>query len=74
MGYGDYWKGEQICTHLKYVDLCPKFVSLEHRKLFHQEFETSAVQLHRPRQLKASRSMLLQLLEKPFGFVDHFRQ
>ncbi|KAJ7897649.1 cytochrome P450 [Mycena olivaceomarginata] len=58
MRYGPRWKGAW-CT--------------QHRKVLMQQFQPSAVLLHRPVELEATRVLLQRFLDSPAKYEKHFR-
>ena len=46
----------------------------ERRKIFHQEFNTTAAAKHRPAELSGARDLLGRLLDTPNDFMNHLRQ
>ncbi|KAF8641794.1 hypothetical protein AX16_009776 [Volvariella volvacea WC 439] len=45
----------------------------KHRKLFHQEFHPAAIVRYQPHEIKATKDMLVRLLDDPDDFLEHFR-
>ncbi|KAJ7826064.1 cytochrome P450 [Mycena olivaceomarginata] len=57
--------------HLAFMRYGPRWK--EHRKVLMQQFQPSAVLLHRPVELEAAHALLQRLLDSPAKYEKHFR-
>ncbi|KAJ7358599.1 cytochrome P450 [Mycena albidolilacea] len=71
MRYGPRWKGE--CSRHYLSSRSSTTIFPEHRKVLMQQFQPSAVLLHRPVELEAARALLQRLLDSPAKYEKHFR-
>ena len=46
----------------------------EHRRVFHQTFNTNAVKIFEPRELRAAHELLVRLIDRPGDIMKHIKQ